>query len=71
MGRFLNRDSLSNWGYGSNLGNGYTYVANNPVNYEDTLGLQRKRLELGPCNCNGPATRTYDFDVDTKTPDSL
>ena len=39
QGRFLNRDPLGIWGDSTNVGNGYTYVGNNPVNYYDPLGL--------------------------------
>ena len=39
-GRFISGDVIGNWGDLANLGNGYTYVANNPVNYTDPFGLQ-------------------------------
>jgi RHS repeat-associated protein len=37
-GRFLQRDPIGIWTDGINLGNGYTYVANNPANWIDPLG---------------------------------
>ncbi len=38
MGRFLQRDSIGIWKDTVNLGNGYAYVGNNPVNRIDPLG---------------------------------
>jgi RHS repeat-associated protein len=38
LGRFISRDSLGNWTDAMNLGNGYAYVGNNPINYIDPYG---------------------------------
>lgn len=46
-GRFTSRDPLGIWGDDANLGNGQTYVANNPWSVLDPLGLQ------GEACCNG------------------
>lgn len=37
-GRFITRDTIGMWGDVSNLGNGYTYVANSPVDWVDPFG---------------------------------
>jgi RHS repeat-associated protein len=54
LGRFLTPDP---WGLSAdivNLGNGYTYVANNPVNLTDPLGLT-----IVKCNCVPSGCTTY------------
>ncbi|MFX0198621.1 MAG: RHS repeat domain-containing protein, partial [Candidatus Hodarchaeota archaeon] len=38
-GRFMTRDTIGIWGDAGNLGNPYTYIANNPANGSDPLGL--------------------------------
>ena len=38
-GRFTTRDTIGIWGDAGNLGNGYTYVGNNPWSRVDPLGL--------------------------------
>ncbi|MBI3951782.1 MAG: RHS repeat-associated core domain-containing protein [Acidobacteria bacterium] len=45
-GRFLQRDSIGVWTDGGNLGNGYTFVANDPVNGKDPRGL---KMTLDQC----------------------
>jgi RHS repeat-associated protein len=37
-GRFLQRDPIGIWGDPANLGNGYAYVGNNPINRTDPYG---------------------------------
>jgi RHS repeat-associated protein len=52
IGRFTTRDTIGIWGDASNLGNGYTYVGNNPWSYVDPWGLE----DTGPdenSNSNG------------------
>jgi RHS repeat-associated protein len=39
QGRFTQRDLIGVWEDMRNLGNGYTYVANNPLSYSDPSGL--------------------------------
>jgi RHS repeat-associated protein len=39
-GRFITRDPIGIWGDNINLGNGYTYVGNNPWTYVDPWGEQ-------------------------------
>ena len=39
-GQFLQRDPIGIWGDTRNLGNGYGFVGNDPVNASDALGLQ-------------------------------
>jgi RHS repeat-associated protein len=39
-GRFITRDPIGIWGDGLNVGNGYTYVGNNPWTHVDPWGLQ-------------------------------
>ena len=41
-GRFVTRDPIGIWGDASNLGNPYTYVANNPCSSTDPMGLANK-----------------------------
>jgi RHS repeat-associated protein len=48
-GRFLQRDPIGLWTDKTNLGNGYTYVGNNPLNWTDPLGL-RIRIVKGGCS---------------------
>lgn len=55
-GRFLQRDPIGMWTDKANLGNGYTYVGNNPMTWTDPLGLLRKiRNVKGGCSafCDG------------------
>ena len=40
-GRFTSRDSIGIWGDGANLGNGTTYVGNNPHSFVDPTGQDR------------------------------
>jgi len=44
-GRFATRDRIGIWGDASNLGNGLTYVANNPFTLIDPLGLDPLGLD--------------------------
>jgi RHS repeat-associated protein len=39
-GRFTSRDTIGIWGDAANLGNGYTYVGNNPATHTDPTGEQ-------------------------------
>ena len=39
QGRFISRDPLGMWGDSGNLGNGYTFCGNNPVNRRDPFGF--------------------------------
>ncbi len=38
-GRFLQQDSIGNWGDSHNIGNGYAYVGNTPTSHADPLGM--------------------------------
>ena len=38
-GRFISRDIIGIWGDCENLGNGFSYVGNNPLSYIDPFGL--------------------------------
>jgi RHS repeat-associated protein len=49
-GRFLQRDPIGMWTDAANLGNGYTYVGNNPLSWTDPLGLVRIRVVKGGCS---------------------
>jgi RHS repeat-associated protein len=49
-GRFMQRDPIGIWTDQANLGNGYTYVGNNPLNWTDPLGLARIRVVKGGCS---------------------
>jgi RHS repeat-associated protein len=49
-GRFLQRDPIGMWTDKANLGNGYTYVGNNPLSWTDPLGLGRIRQVEGGCS---------------------
>lgn len=40
LGRFMQQDPIGIWGDDINLGNGYSYVGNNPVNRTDVFGLR-------------------------------
>jgi RHS repeat-associated protein len=53
-GRFLQRDPIGIWTDKANLGNGYTYVGNNPMSWTDPLGLRRRRKQpkLDACTIN-------------------
>ncbi len=42
VGRFIHRDPISVWWDQRNAGNGYAYVANNPLNWTDPTGTTRK-----------------------------
>ena len=49
-GRFVSRDPLGLWGDASNLGNGYAFCGNDPVNEVDPFGLEgaaAKHARLG------------------------
>lgn len=50
-GRFLQRDPIGIWTDEANLGNGYTYVGNNPLNWVDPVGLARKQCTLMTASC--------------------
>lgn len=39
QGRFVSRDPIGMWGDASNLGNGYAFAGNDPVNRVDPMGL--------------------------------
>ena len=38
-GRFTTRDTIGIWGDPANLGNGYAFVGNNPINRLDPMGM--------------------------------
>ncbi|CAM2068617.1 Ig-like domain-containing protein [Sulfidibacter corallicola] len=46
-GRFLTRDRLGTWGDAQNMGNGATFVGNNPYSRTDPLGLQPNQVQAG------------------------
>ncbi len=46
-GRFTTRDPIGIWGTKENIGNGYSFVGNNPATYLDPFGLDRE-IVLGP-----------------------
>lgn len=50
-GRFLQRDPIGIWTDEANLGNGYTYVGNNPLNWVDPVGLARKQCTKMTASC--------------------
>ena len=58
-GRFTTRDSIGIWGDPANLGNGYTYVGNNPWNQLDPYGEQRGFYEEHVNRGNGWVTARY------------
>ena len=39
LGRFISPDPIGNWADGMNLGNGFAYVGNSPINRLDPMGL--------------------------------
>ena len=45
QGRFVNRDPIGVWGDAGNLGNGYTFCGNDPVNRVDPFGLLEGVME--------------------------
>lgn len=53
-GLFLGRDPIGMWGDASNLGNGYTYVANNALRYTDPTGEQTMsgQCHVSRSSCN-------------------
>ncbi len=53
-GRFLTLDTIGVWGDPNNLGNGYTYVGNNPWTFVDPFGLLP--MDAGPSWDLGPGT---------------
>ena len=53
LGRFISRDTIGVWGDMANLGNGYVYVASNPLNSVDPMGqmiLMRIDKVIGSCD---------------------
>ncbi|MEW6744454.1 MAG: RHS repeat-associated core domain-containing protein [Planctomycetota bacterium] len=58
-GRFTTRDSVGIWEDEPNLGNGTSYVGNNPASFVDPSG--RKRINS---NCNGRLLRIKTSDCD-------
>jgi RHS repeat-associated protein len=46
-GRFLGRDPLGIWGDSLNVGNGYTYVGNNPQTLVDPTGMYSDNVTCG------------------------
>jgi len=51
-GRFVTRDTIGIWGDPTNLGNAYTYVANNPWSKIDPMGLANDRGPYGSSMSN-------------------
>jgi len=51
QGRFISRDPIGVWGDSRNLGNGYTYAANSPVNIDDPSGRQGRQCMKGNKGC--------------------
>jgi RHS repeat-associated protein len=49
-GRFLQRDPIGMWTDDGNVGNGYTYVGNNPLSWTDPLGLFPVDVKLKECS---------------------
>jgi RHS repeat-associated protein len=49
-GRFVQRDPIGMWTDKANLGNGYTYVGNNPLTWTDPLGLVPVDVKLKECS---------------------
>jgi RHS repeat-associated protein len=64
LGRFISRDQIGVWGDPTNLGSGYAYVANGPVNFVDPYGYG---------NNNGPygnsMSNMMDAGIAAKPPD--
>jgi RHS repeat-associated protein len=56
IGRFITRDLIGIWGDKANMGNGYAFVANNPLGLTDPLGLLAR---------GGGGTLSYSCDTDT------
>jgi RHS repeat-associated protein len=48
IGRFTTRDVIGIWGDKVNLGNGYTYVGDNPFSYRDPTGKGPKKISKIP-----------------------
>jgi RHS repeat-associated protein len=46
-GRFISRDPLGIWGDSVNLGNGYSYVGNNPQTLVDPTGMYTDKVSCG------------------------
>ena len=69
QGRFIQRDPLGVWKDEYNVGNGYTYVGNNPINRFDPMGLQ-SAAETIWCLVN-PACCVSAEDSDTVTRGAL
>ncbi len=44
-GRFTTRDTIGIWGDSTNLGNGYAYVANNPLSLLDPMGDEETTIK--------------------------
>jgi RHS repeat-associated protein len=60
-GRFTTRDTIGIWGDSYNVGNGFSYVGNNPWSWMDPLGLNSGKLVIfvdQPGNMDGSH---YDF----------
>jgi RHS repeat-associated protein len=47
-GRFITRDPIGIWGDQANLGNGSTYVGNNPWTWTDPTGLHKRKHKAVP-----------------------
>ena len=47
QGRFISRDPSGLWADMANIGNGYAYVANNPLNFIDPSGLLTRYPKAG------------------------
>jgi len=45
IGRFITPDTIGIWGDEENLGNGFTYVHNNPWSHTDPTGMSKKKKE--------------------------
>ncbi|MDC0936556.1 Calx-beta domain-containing protein, partial [Pirellulales bacterium] len=73
LGRFISRDTIGIWGDMAALGNGYVYVASNPLNNVDPMGQGavfgqgtkkavkdfQKKKSLGADGIVGPKTNAY------------
>ena len=60
VGRFTSRDSIGIWGDKTQLGNGYSYAANNPASKMDPYGLQAVDVGGGPPNPPSPSDNLRD-----------